>query len=67
MKLLANKILTKEEVEDIYDSAKKGDVDLKELISALEKLRDTTSYSSKSTKDSNVTESNTVHHEKVKE
>ena len=65
--LLANKILTKEEVEDIYDSAKKGDVDLKELISALEKLRDTTSYSyPKSTKDSNVAESNAVHHEKVK-
>jgi len=65
--LLANKILTKEEVEDIYDSAKKGDVDLKELISALEKLRDTTSYSfPKSTKDSTVAESKAVHHEKVK-
>ena len=65
--LLANKILTKEEVEDIYDSAKKGDVNLKELISALEKLRDTTSYSfPKSSKDSTVGESKAVHHEKVK-
>ena len=41
--LLANKILTKEEVEDINKSVKNDNLDLSEIIKALEKLRNTTS------------------------
>ena len=64
--LLANKVLSKEEVEEIYSSAKKGDVDLKELILALEKLRDTTSYVKPSKDSSGTPESAAVQTAKSK-
>ena len=40
--LLSHKILNLEEVDEIYSSAKKGDVNLENLIKVLEKLRDST-------------------------
>ena len=40
--LLSHKVLNIDEVENIYSSAKKGDVNLTNVIKALEKLRDST-------------------------
>ncbi len=40
--LLSHKVLNLDEVENIYSSSKKGDVNLANVIKALEKLRDST-------------------------